>query len=528
MDTIEHIDELAAALDQQTATSEVLRLIAASPHDLTPVFDAVAASVSRLTETPDVVILKVDEGRLRHAASVGPFATTIGAEMNLPIDRTSVCGVALVDRHTVHIEDLAAITDPQMSAAKAIQTRYGQRTMIAAPMLDGETPLGTIAVLRREVRPFTERQIALLQSFADQAVIAIRNANLFRQLQARTADLTREIEAHQRSKAMLRCVLDATDGFAIVGQSPAVARLREQIALVAQTESTVLVQGETGTGKELVARAIHEQGARRERPLIRLNCAALPRELVESELFGHEKGAFTGAQQQRRGRFELADGGTLLLDEVGELPLEAQAKLLRVLQEREFERVGGSRMLRVDVRVIAVTNRDLAAEVAAGRFRADLFYRLNVFPIAVPPLRARLDDIEALLAHFGARVARRLGRPLPGIAPAFAHAARSHDWPGNIRELENLVERALIVSPGGLLDASGLLPAPATQRAGNHHAAAPHGDASLQGLERAHIRRVLDAVAWRVEGEHGAAEQLGLNPSTLRGRMRKLGIRKRD
>jgi DNA-binding NtrC family response regulator len=340
--------------------------------------------------------------------------------------------------------------------------------------------------------------------------------------------LRREIDAHQRSRATLRCVLETGEGSAIIGQSAAVARLREQIALVAATESTVLIQGETGTGKELVARAIHAQGARRERPLIHLNCAALPRELVESELFGHEKGAFTGALQQRRGRFELADGGTLLLDEVGELPLEAQAKLLRVLQEREFERVGGSRVLRTDVRVIAATNRDLAAEVNAGRFRADLFYRLDVFPIVVPPLRERTADIEPLIAHFGVRLARRLGRPLDGIAASFVERACAHGWPGNIRELENLVERALIVSRGGPLDASELLPARAGSGACASDAALrSEGESSLEAIERAHIRRVLEAVGWRIEGDRGAAERLGLNPSTLRGRMRKLGIRAR-
>jgi formate hydrogenlyase transcriptional activator len=387
-------------------------------------------------------------------------------------------------------------------------------------------PLGTIAVLRFEVRPFTERQITLLHSFADQAVIAIRNANLFRDVQARTAELTREIEAHQRSKATLRCVLESGEGSPIVGHSPAVMRLREQIALVAATESTVLIQGETGTGKELVARAIHEQGSRRDRPLIRLNCAALPRELVESELFGHEKGAFTGALQQRRGRFELADGGTLVLDEVGEMPLEAQAKLLRVLQEREFERVGGSRVVRVDVRVIAATNRDLAAEVAAGRFRADLFYRLNVFPIGVPPLRERLDDIEPLAVYFAARLARRLGRPPVGVAPRFLQAARAYAWPGNIRELENLLERALIVSRAALLDGSDLLPGVSTRIPPENQSPAYVEDANLQTFERSHIVRVLDSVDWRVEGQHGAAERLGLNASTLRGRMRKLGIHK--
>ena len=239
--------------------------------------------------------------------------------------------------------------------------------------------------------------------------------------------LRREIEAHRRSKATIRVLVEqmGDDGDALVGNSPALARVREQIAQVAATDSTVRIEGETGTGKELVARAIHSQSARRECALVKLNCAALPRELVESELFGHEKGAFTGAHQQRRGRFELADGGSLLLDEVGELPLEAQAKLLRVLQEREFERVGGSRALRVDVRVIAATNRDPRAEVAAGRFRADLFFRLNVFPIALPPLRERRDDIPRLLQHVVARIARRLGREVEGIAPAFIERARS-------------------------------------------------------------------------------------------------------
>jgi transcriptional regulator with GAF, ATPase, and Fis domain len=284
----------------------------------------------------------------------------------------------------------------------------------------------------------------------------------------------------------------------------------------------VLVLGETGTGKELVARAIHAAGARRDRPMVKLNCAALPRELVESELFGHEKGAFTGALQQRRGRFEAADGGTLFLDEVGELPLEAQAKLLRVLQEREFERVGGNRTMRVDVRVIAATNRDLRSQVAAGRFRDDLFYRLNVFPIALPALRERREDIARLVEHFAAKTARKLGRELRGIAPVFMECATAYDWPGNIRELENLVERAMIMSRGSLLDGSALF-TPAT---GPSKPIAVAGNGTLEEIERAHIRRVLEDTRWQIEGEHGAARVLGLNPSTLRGRLRKLGIRK--
>jgi DNA-binding NtrC family response regulator len=336
--------------------------------------------------------------------------------------------------------------------------------------------------------------------------------------------LRREIEAHRRSKATIQVLVEQMrdEGDPLVGDSPALARVREQIAQVAATDSTVLIEGETGTGKELVARAIHAQSTCRDRALVKLNCAALPRELVESELFGHEKGAFTGAHQQRRGRFELADGGSLLLDEVGELPLEAQAKLLRVLQEREFERVGGTRALHVDVRVIAATNRDLAAEVAAGRFRADLYFRLNVFPIRLPPLRERRDDIPRLLQHVASRIARRLGRELNGIAPGFVEAASAYGWPGNVRELENVVERALIVSRGGLLDGGGWRPAAPAPAASAD--APPQG--SLRQIETAHIRRVLDATHWAIEGEAGAARVLGLHPSTLRGRMRKLGLRK--
>jgi DNA-binding NtrC family response regulator len=337
--------------------------------------------------------------------------------------------------------------------------------------------------------------------------------------------LRREIEAHRKADATIHCLVEEirSDRDAIVGDSPALRRVLALAAQVAPTDSTVLIQGETGTGKELVARAIHDRSPRRERPLVRINCAALPRDLVESELFGHEKGAFTGAVQQRRGRFELADGGTLLLDEVGELPLEAQAKLLRVLQEHEFERVGGARSLRADVRVIAATNRDLQAQIAAGDFRSDLYYRLNVFPIAMPPLRERRDDIPRLVQHFAAKAARKLGKTLEGIAPAFIEQASAYDWPGNIRELENLIERAMIMSDGTRLDATELF-----SKASPSDKASPaaQADATLEEIERAHIRRVLERTRWAIEGERGAARLLGLNPSTLRGRLRKLGIRK--
>jgi len=334
--------------------------------------------------------------------------------------------------------------------------------------------------------------------------------------------LRREIEAHRRSRATIGVLVDELRGEsgAMVGNSPALAQVRAQIVQVGPTDTTVLVEGETGTGKELVARALHDASPRRERALVKINCAALPRDLVESELFGHEKGAFTGALQQRRGRFELADGGTLFLDEVGELPPDTQAKLLRALQEQEFERVGGSRSLKVDVRVVAATNRDLRDEVAAGRFRADLYYRLAVFPIRLPPLRERPSDIAALLAHFAARAARRLGKPGGALPPAFVERALAYRWPGNIRELQNVVERHAITGEVSGFDGGGMPAAVARAR--------PLQDAieTLEQVERQHIVAVLERLRWVIEGGAGAAVALGLNPSTLRGRLRKLGIRK--
>jgi DNA-binding NtrC family response regulator len=333
-------------------------------------------------------------------------------------------------------------------------------------------------------------------------------------------ELLARIRTHLGLRRQIQQVVRKGDasGDALIGD---LSEVRARIAQVAPTESTVLIQGETGTGKELVARAIHEASARRGGPLVAVNCAALPRELVESELFGHEKGAFTGALQQRRGRFELAEGGTLLLDEVGELPPEAQAKLLRVLQERSLERVGGTKTLPVDARVIAATNRDLQALAGAGRFRADLYYRLNVFPVVVPPLRERRGDIPGLVEHLAKKAARRLGRELEAVSPAFVERAAAHDWPGNVRELENVIERALIMSGGALLDGTDLFSLPAT---GN--TAATPAEGTLEAMERAYIVRVLEGAGWQIEGERGAARILGLNPSTLRGRMRKFGIKK--
>ena len=320
----------------------------------------------------------------------------------------------------------------------------------------------------------------------------------------------------------------------IVGRSPSIRKLLDEVSRVAETDATVLIRGETGTGKELIARAVHARSPRSERPLVKVNCAALSAGLVESELFGHEKGAFTGATAQRMGRFELADGGTIFLDEVGELPLELQVKLLRVLQERELERVGGERTIRVDVRVIAATNRDLEAAIAEGKFRQDLFYRLNVFPVDVPPLRERPGDLPLLAQYFAARYARKSGRPVQGVSPGTLERFAAYAWPGNVRELENVIERAVILARGPWLDVApevlGMArSAPPRPEAAPPPAAAPAapGADSLAAMERRHIVETLDQLAWRIDGPAGAAARLGLAPSTLRSRMKKLGIRRR-
>lgn len=310
----------------------------------------------------------------------------------------------------------------------------------------------------------------------------------------------------------------------IVGSSPRLQQMLDAVQTVAATESTVLIRGETGSGKELVARALHELSPRRDRPLVRVNCAALPPNLVESELFGHERGAFTGAVGRKVGRFELANGGTLFLDEIGELPLDLQPKLLRVLQEGEFERVGGTQTLHVDVRLLAATNRDLQHEAAAGRFRSDLYYRLAVFPIEVPPLRERTEDLLMLASHFLAESATKLGREFTGFTGPSLAAMQAYSWPGNVREMRNVVERAAILSPGGSVDLVPMLREEHREEAGP---LPPTTGLRLADVERAHIVAVLDRTGWAIEGAGAAAELLDLRPSTLRSRMKKLGIRRR-
>ena len=358
---------------------------------------------------------------------------------------------------------------------------------------------------------FTQEDVDLLMRVANQVAIAIENALAYREiaeLKNKLADEKLYLEEEIRTEYTFE---------EIVGESPALKRVLSQVETVAPTDSSVLVLGETGTGKEVIARAIHDLSPRRERTFVKVNCAAIPTGLLESELFGHEKGAFTGAIAQKVGRFELAHRGTLFLDEVGDIPLELQPKLLRVLQEKEFERLGGTRTLHVDVRVVAATNRDLTQMVEDRLFRSDLYYRLNVFPIVVPPLRERAEDIPLLVRYFAQKHARRMDRHIETIPAEEMEALTRYHWPGNVRELENLIERAVILSRGPALH----VPLPEDRLSGEAPAASP---VTLEAAEREHILRALRDTNWVIAGPSGAAARLGMKRTTLQSRMAKLGI----
>lgn len=368
-------------------------------------------------------------------------------------------------------------------------------------------------------------------------------AGLEQRVEERTADLTSEISKHKQTEKRLRKAfkeieqlkkqlhsdytylqeeLKSEHNFEdIIGKSDVLKYVLFKIEQVATTDATVLLLGETGTGKELVARAIHNRSPRNKRPLVKLDCATLAPNLIESELFGREKGAFTGAQERQVGRFEFADGSTIFLDEIGELPLALQSKLLRVIQDGEFERLGGNRSIKVDVRIIAATNRNLEEEIKKGRFRQDLWYRLHVFPITLPPLRQRTEDIPLLVNEFVKRYGKKIGKRITSVPDTTMDKLKRYPWPGNIRELQNVIERAVINTPGTVLLLADKLERSAVVDSGEHRSQ------SLREIEREGILRVLEEVRWKIEGEKGAAALLGLNPSTLRGKMRKLNLRKK-
>ena len=403
--------------------------------------------------------------------------------------------------------------------------RQGIRGLGGQPIIFQKEVLGVIAQFNRIPTP--DHTPAWLRIFADHIAAAIVNARAFEEIEQLRARLEMENTFLQQEVREAKALGD------MIGQSPALKKLLRQVEMVARTDATVLILGESGTGKELVAREIHQRSRRRDRPLIRVNCASIPRELYESEFFGHVKGAFTGALRDRAGRFEAAQGGTLLLDEVGEIPLDLQSKLLRVLQEGQYERVGEERTRTVDVRIIAATNRDLPREVEAGRFRQDLFYRLSVFPIKVAPLRERMEDIPLLAAHFLEKAARKLNLPPARLTQAHVAQFQNHDWPGNIRELQNTIERGLILAQNGTL----WFDFPITQRTAAAAASSPAGDASplapailsdleVRRRESDNILAALNKANWKIHGSGGAAELLGLRPTTLIYRIKRLGLKK--
>ncbi len=407
----------------------------------------------------------------------------------------------------------------EASKDKQAIMKYHIKSAIMFPMIAGGSVLGSVAVstIGKEIvwpRRLLDRLEVIGVIFAStllrkQAEESLRKAlyeitELKEQLEAENIYLRKEIKLEHHLTQ-------------IIGHNSGLKDVLSRASQVAQTDATVLILGETGTGKEVIAAAIHHMSPRRDRPLITVNCAALPSNLIESELFGREKGAFTGADTRQIGRFEIAHGSTLCLDEIGELPLELQAKLLRVIQHGEFERLGSPHTRRVDVRIIASTNRNLEEEVHKGQFRPDLFYRLNVFPIVIPPLRERKEDIPLLVEAFVGKYARKLGKKITSISREAMKALLDYPWPGNIRELESVIERSVILCPSPALRLADKLMAPSCEEHGHR--------STLEDMEREHITAVLSDARWRIEGERGAAAILGLHPSTLRSRMKKLGIR---
>jgi transcriptional regulator with GAF, ATPase, and Fis domain len=432
------------------------------------------------------------------------------------IGRVAAMGEAIV------VQDYA--TDPSWPVGYSWAAHLGIRGFNAQPVKFKDQILGVISVFT--FIPTPREGPAWMRIFADHIAGALVNARAFEEIERLRARMELENDYLREEVREARAMGD------LMGETSCMRLLELQIERVAPTDATVLILGDSGTGKELVARELHRRSGRSDRPLIRINCASVPRELYESEFFGHVKGAFTGAIKDRAGRFEAADGGTLLLDEVGEIPLTLQSKFLRVLQERQYERVGDERTRTVDVRIIAATNRDLKKEVEEGRFREDLYYRLNVFPIKVPPLRDRKEDIPLLTRHFLQQAAVRLHLPLPTLTESNLRVLRSYHWPGNVRELQNATERALILAQNGVLHFDlpvgdphnpVFLPIDASADSGQSTIL---NEVELRLRERQNLAAALDKSRWKIHGRDGAAELLGLKPTTLVSRIKKLGLKR--
>jgi formate hydrogenlyase transcriptional activator len=472
------------------------------------IFDCLSQAVPH--DSAGILLYDRQSNRLRMSVTNRPDLPLV--EENYPISlEGSVAGLSFTSGQPVFIDRLDLERFPSEYTRRAYNA--GIRSTGSVPLIARKGKLGVVSVWRLSEGAFHEEEIELLCQVANQVAIAVENALAFREIEILKNELASE-------KLYLEDEIRTEHNFEeLIGGSMAFKRILKQVETVAPTDSAVLIRGETGTGKELIARAIHSLSQRRERTLVKVNCAAIPMGLLESELFGHEKGAFTGAISQRVGRFELANRGTLFLDEVGDIPLDMQPKLLRVLQEQEFERLGSTRTQNVDVRLIAATNCDLEQMVGDKKYRSDLYYRLNVFPITIPPLRERREDIAPLTRFFTQKYARRLKKRIETISSEALTALTNYHWPGNIRELEHFVERAVVVTQGTELEVSlsGLKPA----------AQAAPGQSSISTLEvaeREHILRALEESNWVVGGPHGAAARLGMKRTTLQSRMQKLGL----
>ncbi|MGE5305752.1 MAG: sigma 54-interacting transcriptional regulator [Alphaproteobacteria bacterium] len=503
----EERDRLSLLLEVNNTVVSVLDL-----HEL---LNAVSASLRRVVphEYASLSLYDPETQRLNIHALDFPVSKGLLQEgLSVPVEGTPT-GRALTTRQPVLI-NRRDIEQFGSDMARRILAE-GLRSAYCLPLISHGRPLGTLVVASQLEEEFPEKDAELLKHIANQIAIAVENSLAFRQVVDRANKLSEE-------KLYLQDEIRTKYNFEeIIGDSPALKTILEQVQTVAPTDSTVLILGETGTGKELIARAIHNLSDRRERTLVKVNCAAIPTGLLESELFGHEKGAFTGAIAQRIGRFELAHHGTLFLDEVGDIPLDLQPKLLRVLQEQEFERLGSTRTIRVDVRLVAATNVDLAHKVARNQFRSDLYYRLNVFPVSIPPLRERREDIPLLVRYFAQKYARRMKKPIDVIPANAMSALTDYHWPGNVRELENFIERAVILSRGAELQ----IPlAELKQRTRSAAALPQEGLVTLEHAEREHIVRALGETKWVIGGPAGAAVRLGMKRTTLQSRMRKLGI----
>lgn len=473
-----------------------------------------------------VAILDEVKGSLRAISCRSDGPTHLGRGYSDSLDGSTLQHLLVTGEPRI-INDLEGYLalKPQ-SGSTALIVREGMRSSLTLPLLAEGEPIGVVFFSCRERDVYTDQHIALLKPLAGHMAIALEKTHLMALLQQRNeaySEIARLKSQLEEQNIYLRDEIKTTHDFgSIVGDSPAIRRVRAAIAQVAGTDSTVLILGETGTGKELVAWAIHELSSRRAQLLVKVNCAALAPSLITSELFGHEAGAFTGATEQRQGRFELAQHGTIFLDEIAEVPAETQVMLLRVLQERAIERVGGSQSIPVDVRVMAATNRDLKSCVDDGQFRADLFYRLNVFPILVPALRERREDIPLLIDHFLRRFAPRMNKNITRVQRRTMELLMHYRWPGNVRELENIVERAMIVSRGEVLeiDAQWLSDEETV-------GAASRGLPSLAEIERQAILEALQRCGGKVYGAGGAAAMLQLKPTTLYGKMRKHRLARR-